>query len=189
MGKVNEEKILAILYSNFSGKGKQKNDWIFIAQKLNELKSLYGSDEKVAKNLDLSREMVRSTIKLLDLPEEIKKIIRDGKISQDLGWRLLAIDNQKTQIQVAKTIIGLSAHDARDMIRYVKNNPDSSVADQIARLKKSRENIRKLNLVITTLSDEEYNKLQQLAKEKSKRINELISEIVKNWIIRRERKK
>lgn len=187
VGKVNEEKILAILYSNFSGKGKQKNDWIFIAEKLNELKSLYGSDKKVAKNLGLSREMVRSTIKLLDLPMEIKKLVRGGQISQDLGWRLLALNNRKTQIQVANAIIGLSAHDARDMIRYAKNNPDSAITNQIARLKKSRENMRKLNLVITTLTDEEYNKLQQLAKEKNKSINELISKIVKNLVKKSER--
>lgn len=181
-GKINEEEILAILYSNFSGKGKQKNDWIFIAEKLNELKSLYGSSEKVAKNLGLSREMVRSTIKLLDLPDEIKMLIRADQLSQDLGWRLLGINNRKTQIQVATAIIGLSSHDARDMIRYAKNNPDASITNQIDRLKKSRENMHKLNLIITTLTDEEYNELQKIAKQKSKGVNELISEIVKNWI-------
>jgi hypothetical protein len=185
--RINEEKILAILYSNFSGRGKQKDDWIFIAEKLNELKSVYGSDEKVAKNLGLSRETVRSTIKLICLPNEIKKLVRDGQISQDLGWRLLAIKNKKTQIQVAKAIIGLGAHDARDMIRYAKNNPDSPITNQITRLKKSRESMRKLNLVITTLTDAEYNQLQRLAKEKNKSINELISEIVKNWVKRNER--
>lgn len=179
--KINEEKILAILYSNFSGKGKQKNDWIFIAEKLNELKSLYGSDEKVAKSLGRSREMVRSTIKLLHLPDEIKKLIRAGQLSQDLGWRLLEINNRKNQIQVANAITDLGAHDARDMIRYAKNNPDTPITNQIARLKKSREDAHKLNLVITSLTDEEYNKLQQIAKEKNKGINELISEIVKNW--------
>lgn len=183
--KINEEKILAIVYSNFSGKGKQKDDWIFIAEKLNELKSLYGSNEKVAKNLNLSREMVRSTIKLLDLPEKIKKLIRAGQLSQDLGWRLLAINNQQIQIKVATAIIGLSAHDARDMIRYAKNNPNTPITNQIARLKKSRENIHKLNLVITTLTDEDYNELQQIAKQKSKSVNELISEIVKKWINQR----
>ncbi len=180
--KINEDKTLAILYSNFSGRGKQKNDWIFIAEKLNDLKLIYGSDGKVAKNLGLSREMVRSTIKLLKLPEEIKQLIRSGKISQDLGWRLLAINNQKTQIQVATAIIDLSAHDARDMIRYAKNNPDAPVANQIARLKSSRKNTDKLNLVITTLDDGEYNKLRQLAIKKNKNVNGLISDIVKNWI-------
>lgn len=180
--KINEEKLLAILYSNFTRKGKQKDDWIFIAQKLNELKSLYGSDEKVAKNLGLSREMVRSTIKLLELPEKIKKLIRSGQLSQDLGWRLLSINNRKTQIQIATAIIGLSAHDARDMIRYAKNNPEASIINQISRLKKSRQDIQRINLIITTLSDEEYKELHQIAKKKNKSINELISEIVKNWI-------
>ena len=187
VNKINEEKNLAILYSNFfPGKGKQKNDWIFIAEKLNELKLLYGSDEKVAKNLSLSREMVRSTIKLLDLPDEIKKLIRARQLSQDLGWRLLAIKNHKTQIQVANSIIGLGAHDARDMIRYAKNNPGMPIKDQIARLKKSRANASKLNLVITTLTDEEYSGLQKIAKEKGEGTSKLISEIVKSWLAKNE---
>ena len=180
--KINEDETLAILYSNFSGRGNQKNDWIFIAEKLNDLKLVYGSDEKVAKNLGLSREMIRSTIKLLQLPEQVKELIRKGKISQDLGWRLLAINNAKIQIQIANAIIGLNAHDARDMIRYAKNNPNKSITSQIDRLKKSKQNSNKLNLVITTLNDQEYQKLKVVAGKRNKSVNDLISEIVKNWI-------
>lgn len=179
MEKINEEELLAILYSNFSGKGKQKNDWIFIADKLNELNSIYNSEEKIAKNLGLSREMVRSTIKLLELPEEVKQLIRSNKITQDLGWRLLAIKEKKTIIEVAKSIIGLSAHDARDMIRFAKNNPDIPIKNQIERLKQAKAKEGKLNIFITTLSDADYGKLQKIAKEKGLKANELIVELIR----------
>lgn len=183
--KINEDKILAILYSNFSGKGKQIHDWIYIAEKLKELKDFYKSEKKVAENLSISHEMVRSTIKLLDLPKEVRQLVRQAKISQDLGWRLLGIKNKKDQIKVARAITSLSAHDARDMIRYAKNNPDKSIEKQIERLKKSKKKIQKINLVVIYLEEENYRILKEISKKNGVQPQKMISKIIKNWIKKR----
>ncbi|MFH1473466.1 MAG: hypothetical protein ABIE55_01095 [Candidatus Aenigmatarchaeota archaeon] len=186
--KFDEDKVLAILYSNFSSKGKQINDWIFIAKKLNELKDFYKSEKKVAKNLRLSYEMVRSTIKLLDLPKIVQQMIKKGEISQDLGWRLLGIKNKKDQIKVAKAIVELSAHDARDMIRYAKNNPSHSIEKHIKRLKKSKKKTREINVVVLTLDEATYKSVKEISKENKTEPNKMISKIVENWIKRRYKK-
>lgn len=180
--KINEDKLLAIIYTNFKGRGQQRDDWIYIAEKLNELKKIHGSDGKVASNLGLSREMVRSTLKLLDLPEEIKKLIREKKITQDLGWRLLGIKNEKIRVQVAKEIIGLNSHDARDMIRFAKNNPQTPISEQIDRLKINRKKNARLNLVILSLDEYEYEKLFKISKEKNVSVNKLVSDLIKSWL-------
>lgn len=180
--RINEDKLLAILYSNFSGKGKQINDWIYVAEKLEELKDFYKSEKKVAENLGISYEMVRSTLKLLDLPEEIRQLVKEDKLSQDLGWRLLGIKNKKNQIIVARAIMGLSAHDARDMIRYARNNPEKSIKKQIKRLEKSKKQIQKLNLVIVTLEEDNYKILKEISKRNNMDPQKMISKIVNNWI-------
>ncbi|MBI4053000.1 MAG: hypothetical protein HY394_03110 [Candidatus Diapherotrites archaeon] len=176
--KVDEDEIFAIIYSNFKAKGKQTHDWIFLAEKFKELKDKYKSDGKVAKLLSLSREMVRSTIKLLDLPSEIKQLIKENKITQDLGWRLLAIKNKEDQIRIANSIVGLSAHDARDMIRFAKNNRGVSIENQINRLKKSKELKATLNLVVVSLENEQFEKLKKIAKKQNKTINQIVTSLV-----------
>ena len=180
--RINENKLLAIIYSNFSGKGKQTNDWIFLAKKLKELKDLYKSEKKVAKNTGISYEMVRSTIKLLDLPREIQKLVKDDKLSQDLGWRLLGIKNKKKQIIVAKAIEGLDAHDGRDMIRYAKNNPEKKIKEQINRLKQSKKQTENVNLIIITLNDDNYKTLNEISKKNKTNPQKMITKIINSWI-------
>lgn len=59
----------------------------------------------IAKMVDRSREAVANTMRLLDLPEEMKQAVRDGKISEGHARALLAFQDVQKQKEVfAKTI-------------------------------------------------------------------------------------
>ncbi len=132
--------------------------------------------------MKISREMVRSTLRLLDLPSEIQTLIKNGKISQDLGWRLLGIKDKSTQIKVANAIQGLDAHDARDIVRYAKNNPMEEIEKHIEKIKKMTSSIKKLNLVILSFDQETYALINKIAVSGNTKPQELISKVVKDWI-------
>lgn len=63
------------------------------------------TQEQVAKQVGKSRPAVANMLRLLDLPEEVLLLLRDGKISAGHAKALLALEAQEDMIDVANRII------------------------------------------------------------------------------------
>jgi len=63
------------------------------------------TQDQVAKQVGKSRPAVANMLRLLDLPEEVLVLLRDGSISAGHAKALLALENQEDMIDVANRII------------------------------------------------------------------------------------
>ncbi len=177
--KIDENKKIAILYANFRGKRRKIHDWIYLAEITKELSEYYGSYKKLSEKLGISNELVRETLKLLELPKEVKKMISERKINHEVAWRISSIDGEKNQIRVAKAIYGLNTHDGRDVVRVFRNNPELNIEGYVETLKKSKDKIKKINLIVIPLDKNDYSQI----KEKSQRYNISINKFISKFII------
>jgi len=183
--KLNENKLIAVLYANLRGKGQKQNNWIEIAEISKSLTEFYGSYKTLANKLGISEELIRETLKLLDLPNELKKLVSDGKIKHEVAWRIASINDKKNQIKIANSIIGLNTHDARDLVRIFKNNPKLNIEDYLERLKKSKNNIQSINLIILPIKELDYKTIKKEAIKNNLTVEKFILDvIIQDWFKR-----
>ena len=118
-----------------------------------------GSLKQVAKAVKLSPEMVRQFLKVCELEEGVKEMIRLGSIrSVDICYRLSGLRGDE-QIALARHIVdkGLSSKDVRDILRYKVANPRTPVEEAVRRTLKSKN--RRVYVAFLPLREETYNQL------------------------------
>lgn len=81
------------------------------------------TQEDLANRLNKSRSQITNTISLLRLPDNVKKLLTDGVISQGHAKILVNLDKNDCEI-VVNTILGqkLSVSDTEKLVQKVKNN-------------------------------------------------------------------
>lgn len=95
------------------------------AEALNQLKTVHKlSQEELAEKIGKSRSNVANTLRLLALPEKIKKLIASDAIKAGHGRALLGITDKKVQEELCDCIIAkdLSVRDVENALEYWKNN-------------------------------------------------------------------
>lgn len=95
------------------------------AEALNKLKTVHKlSQEELAEKIGKSRSNVANTMRLLALPEKIKKMIASDAIKAGHGRALLGITDKKVQEELCDCIIAkdLSVRDVENALEYWKNN-------------------------------------------------------------------
>ncbi len=160
---LDEDEIIAILYANFRGKKKKVHDWIYLAELLKKLSSHYGSYTELAKKLGLSPETVRETLKLLELPEEVQEMVKEEKLKHEVAWRIEGIKDKASQIRVARAVMGLDAHNGRDIVRIYRKNPNMNVEDYVRNFKNSQLQVEKVNLMVIPIKKEDYLRIKSRA--------------------------
>ncbi|HPL98998.1 MAG TPA: ParB/RepB/Spo0J family partition protein [Bacillota bacterium] len=63
------------------------------------------TQEEISKKIGKSRPAIANSLRLLQLPQEIKNMIAEGKISQGHARALLSISGEKKQLDMAEKII------------------------------------------------------------------------------------
>ena len=63
------------------------------------------SQEQVAKAVGKSRSAVANTLRLLNLPEDVTELVKDGKLSAGHARALLAFDDEALMIKTAKSVV------------------------------------------------------------------------------------
>lgn len=93
------------------------------AEALNQLKNMYKlSQEELAEKIGKSRSNVANTLRLLALPEKIKKLIANDTIKAGHGRALLGITDPKVQDKLCIQIIAknLTVRDVENALEYWK---------------------------------------------------------------------
>jgi len=90
------------------------------------------TQETVAKRVGKSRSAIANSMRLLNLPESVREMTRDGRISAGHARTLLSFEDVETAKQVAQEIVdkGLSV---RDVERLAQKKP---TADKPAKIKR-----------------------------------------------------
>lgn len=176
MNSEEENKHLALLYSNYQG--KRVDDWIEIAKSCKALADFYGSHQKLADKVGRTREDIRSTIKLLDLPKEIQKMVEGGKINKDVAWRITSVPGKENQIKIANAVENMNGHDARELVYYFTRDQKISLDDYRKRISQSKDEVENVSIFIIPLEKEKFNSFSKIAKKKNKTPQKLILELI-----------
>ncbi len=99
-------------------------------QKLNDEFGL--SHDQIALRVGKSRTAVTNTIRLLKLPEGVRKAMMDGKISEGHGRALLSLSTKKAQLAALQTIVknGLNVRQTEELIRKLGGEKPAASTSQ-----------------------------------------------------------
>jgi ParB family chromosome partitioning protein len=80
------------------------------------------TQNQLASRVGKSRAAVANMLRLLNLPEKIKEMIRGGKLTEGHARAILAIDDDLTRVRLAERIISenLSVRDVEDVARSAR---------------------------------------------------------------------
>jgi ParB family chromosome partitioning protein len=93
------------------------------------------TQEEISNKIGKSRSAIANTMRLLNLPEEIKNMVVHGKISAGHARALLAVDDKKKQLEIANKIIEQQLN-VRDIEKLVMQK---DVKEEIKEKKKDVE--------------------------------------------------
>ncbi len=110
-------KTVPVVVRNFTAEQKQEISLIEnlhredlnaieAAEGMKELMESHGlTQEEVAAKIGKSRPYVTNTLRLLQLPQEVSALVRDGKLSPGHARTLISIDNKEELIALAKKTV------------------------------------------------------------------------------------
>ena len=105
------------------------------------------TQEDVADKLGKSRSAVANTLRLLTLPQEVINYIEVGKLSAGHARTLLALENQKQMVELAKLVIEkkLSVRDLESLVKNINKPTKEKVKqEQSLELKDFANNLKQL---------------------------------------------
>ena len=123
-----EENMLLAIIENMQ---REDLDPIEEAEGISQMIETYGlSQEQVSKSLGKSRPYITNQLRLLKLPEEIRKMVSDGRLSSGHVRALITIDDEEKQIKLAVQAVeqGLSVRQVEALAKANKNVKKSKAA-------------------------------------------------------------
>lgn len=84
------------------------------------------TQDDVSKSVGKSRSYIANTLRLLALPEEIKNLVKDGKISSAHGRTLLGVKDEKTMLTAANKVAEeqLSVRETEKLVKKINKSPE-----------------------------------------------------------------
>jgi hypothetical protein len=155
------DKLLLEVLLELGGKKNKREDWIKIATKVRKLIDQYPSVEILASKLQVSPHVVRSIASLLDLPAEVKTLIRERKILYDAAYRLHTLSSPARQVEVARVIQGLTSHTQRAAIQYARGHELAELEAFVVRLKSPKIQGHRTHLVVVPVPEDEMAQLKR----------------------------
>jgi len=145
-----------------------------------ELLTKLGSIREVAYALGVSKVTVRNYLGYAAVPDELKQMVSEGKISAVTAAEISRnIEDEKEAIEIAKKVIEAPRGDPRRVIlETMKENPDKN-ASEIANLA-SRQRLRKIILHITPKVS---NALDLACRDFKSTPSDIASDALEEWLI------
>jgi len=156
---------------------KRTMDPISVAE---ELERRGASNEEWARALGVSAEMVREFRHILRLPEHIKSLVRDRRISIDKAYRLSKLKDKEAQQALAQFLAEqkIPAPVVREVVRLKNRNPDMPLAQCIDMALKSRPVREDKYVFVTSIEPSLRQVIEKEAQKRGKSSLELIKRVV-----------
>lgn len=172
----------SILIANLKGSKRKRSSLITIAKATRLLLRNYRSTKNLAEDFDVSRPIIESFDKINDQPEEIKKLIAEGKILLDASTKLSTISDITKRIELANAVAGLTAFDTRYVVDYWKKHPELS-AEKCKRIVLNSKSIKKvIHVLVIPLEAKHYNAFQLAAKAKGLKSEDAARLAIMEWL-------
>jgi ParB family chromosome partitioning protein len=116
-GKLSKEEMLELsLIENLQREDLNPIDTARGYQRLLEECDL--SQAQLAQKIGKERSSIANTLRLLNLPEEVQKLISDGGLSEGHARTILALPDEKRQIELSKRVVkeGLSVRKTEELV-------------------------------------------------------------------------
>ena len=86
------------------------------------------TQDQVAKQVGKSRSAVTNMLRLLDLPDEVLELLKDGSLSAGHARALLTLDSEELMIEYAHKIVerSMSVREVEAMVQRIKNLRESA---------------------------------------------------------------
>lgn len=87
------------------------------------------TQEEISKKIGKSRPAIANSLRLLQLPQEIKNMIEEGKVTQGHARALLAIGSEKKQLEMAEKIINqqLNVRQIEKLVKETKHKKKKEI--------------------------------------------------------------
>ncbi|RKX93528.1 MAG: chromosome partitioning protein ParB [Spirochaetes bacterium] len=87
------------------------------------------TQEELSKRVGRSRSYIANMIRLLELPDEIKKFVSRGTITVGHAKAIMALNEKEKQVEIAKKVAeeGLSVRETEDLVREVNASQNDFV--------------------------------------------------------------
>lgn len=111
-----EENMLVAIIENMQ---REDLDPIEEALGINQMIKTYGfTQEEVSKSISKSRPYISNTLRLLKLPEEIRQMVSEGKITAGHARAIINVANPEQQVAIAEQVFsdGLSVRDVEKLV-------------------------------------------------------------------------
>jgi ParB family chromosome partitioning protein len=91
------------------------------------------TQEMVSERVGKERSLIATSLRLLKLPDDIQRLIEEGKLSAGHGRALLMSDDPDTQRRVSRAIIdkGMSVREAERVVKRAGNTAQSTEKKQV----------------------------------------------------------
>ena len=110
------------------------------------------SHDQIAERVGKSRVAVTNTIRLLKLPDAVRKALKDGEISEGHGRALLSLASDKAQLAVLQTILahGLNVRQTEELVRKYGGEKPAAPAPKAEKDAGVKEIENRLRLLLGT---------------------------------------
>lgn len=148
-----------------------------------QLMNQYGlTQEQMAAKVGKSRPYIANMLRLADFPDEVKKLMVEGKLTTGQARPLLGLSSGEEQVQLAKQIVdeGLSARHVEDLtrekkkkkkeiadpqthafLRSIEEKLGMSVGSRVAIKLGRGKNVHSGTISITFKNDEEFERITE----------------------------
>lgn len=176
---------LATGYANLNARRGRK-DYLGTARALKRLKRLpeYSTNQKLADTFQVSREIIREFLVLLDLPPAVQRLMESGNLKLEHGVRLRQLMRKRPDLVVdaAQAMKGLRTHQARHLVDYLLKHPELDALDAREAVLKSKSQVAKEYHVVAILSEDQYREVSARARKSGLPVSEFVSSVLVSWL-------
>ena len=113
------------------------------------------TQEEVANRVVKSRSAVANALRLLGLPDEVRTMVADGKLSGGHARAVLAVSDEDKRVEAARQMVGMSVRQAEALAKRLNKKPsvkppqpEAFSVDYVADVEKELESVlgRKISI-------------------------------------------
>ena len=112
------------------------------------------TQEEVAHRVVKSRPAVANALRLLALPDEVRTMVSEGKLSGGHARAVLAVAEEDKRVEAAKQMVGMSVRQAEALVKRInkkpapKPQPEGFSVDYVSEVEKELESVlgRKISI-------------------------------------------
>ena len=124
---MSEEKATAVLMANLKGRKSKTSHLSEIARACRVLVDKWGF-QKMHEFFHVSVFQLRQIDKFNDLEKELQKVVLSNNLGIEISYQLWRLPKEK-QVQAGRASADLKAHEVREFVRILLENPNVSIEE------------------------------------------------------------